>query len=141
MSDPFDSDAKTPEEQVRQILNIAAILPGQAPHRQFSIPSRNNSVVQVPTQSASQDIPGSPKPAPQQPPPHLTENLIDLDEPAAPPKKDFLSPTSSQKEEMMKGAPPPKILNSVPAEPSNGKSLKRLDSDTKEEDEFHDAHS
>lgn len=120
---------------MKQILHIAAILPGQVPHRQFSIPSRNNSVAQVPTQSAPHGYPQSPKPAAQH-----TESLIDLDEPAVQPKEPAPR-TSSQQEELMKGVPPSKLLNSNPVEPSSGKSLKRLDSDTKEEDEFHDCHS
>lgn len=38
------SDGSTPEEQVKQILNIAAVLPGQQPNRRFSIPERNHSL-------------------------------------------------------------------------------------------------
>lgn len=36
-------DATTPEEQTKQILNIAAILPGQKPDSKFRIPTRRES--------------------------------------------------------------------------------------------------
>jgi hypothetical protein len=36
------SDGKTPEEVIKQILSIHAILPGQKPDKQFNIPSRAN---------------------------------------------------------------------------------------------------
>jgi len=42
-TDQFHRDGKTPEEQTKQILQIAAILPGQKPDSRFSIPSRKNS--------------------------------------------------------------------------------------------------
>lgn len=42
------SDGRTPEEKTKQILGIAAILPGQSPRRKFSIPQRR-SVDRVPT--------------------------------------------------------------------------------------------
>ncbi|EOD46720.1 Oxysterol-binding protein [Neofusicoccum parvum] len=60
-------DGATPEEQTKQILNIAAILPGQTVQRRFSIPER--------------------KIEPQD---NQTEDLIDFgqnDEPAANPKR------------------------------------------------------
>ena len=38
-----DRDAPTPEEQVKQILNIAAILPGQKPSSKFRRPTRRES--------------------------------------------------------------------------------------------------
>ncbi|KAJ9662124.1 Oxysterol-binding protein OBPa [Coniosporium apollinis] len=34
-------DGRTPEEQTKQILQVAAILPGQTPERRFSIPERH----------------------------------------------------------------------------------------------------
>jgi hypothetical protein len=37
------SDGKTAEERTRQVLQIATILPGQAPDRRFSIPSRRST--------------------------------------------------------------------------------------------------
>jgi oxysterol-binding protein-related protein 8 len=43
LTHPCDRDAKTPEEQTKQILNIAAVLPGQSPERRFSIPSRKST--------------------------------------------------------------------------------------------------
>jgi hypothetical protein len=60
------SDGKTPEEVVKQILSIHAILPGQKPDKQFNIPSRANdaplpctqesapTTAQVPTEKTAQ---------------------------------------------------------------------------------------
>lgn len=42
-TDSLSSDAPTPAEQVKQILNIAAILPGQKPDSKFNIPARRES--------------------------------------------------------------------------------------------------
>jgi hypothetical protein len=131
-------DAQTPAEQVKQILQIAAILPGQTPHRQFSIPSRNNSVAPVPAHAASQDISGS---APEA---SATESLIDVSEPI-PQQQQPKEPlpqqaTASKDNDVMKGAPPSKLLNSNPhSQPTENKRLTRVDSETREEDEFHDA--
>lgn len=51
------SDAKSPDEVVKQILQIHAILPGQKPDRQFNIPVRGN------TQQSAQPM----EPSAQQP--------------------------------------------------------------------------
>lgn len=40
----FVRDGKTAEEQIKQILNFAAILPGQTPQQRFSIPSRKSGL-------------------------------------------------------------------------------------------------
>jgi hypothetical protein len=37
-------DGSTPEEQTMQIMQITAILPGQSPPKRFTIPSRKSSV-------------------------------------------------------------------------------------------------
>jgi hypothetical protein len=50
------SDGKTPEEVVKQILSIHAILPGQKPDKQFSIPSRAND---APTSYTQEQAPSS----------------------------------------------------------------------------------
>jgi hypothetical protein len=43
---------------------------------------------------------------------------------------------------MMNGAPPSKLLHSTPKEPAgSNKALRRMDTETEEEDEFHDAHA
>lgn len=39
----LSSDGKTPDELVKQILQIHAILPGQKPQRQFNIPVRSST--------------------------------------------------------------------------------------------------
>jgi oxysterol-binding protein-related protein 8 len=44
-------DGRTSEEQTKQILGIAAILPGQDPRRRFSIPARK-SLDKIPTRSS-----------------------------------------------------------------------------------------
>jgi len=43
--------------------------------------------------------------------------------------------------EFPESLPPSKLLNSVKGEASDGHAIKRTDSQTQEEDEFHDAHS
>jgi hypothetical protein len=64
------SDGKGPEEVTKQILQIHAILPGQKPDRQFSIPVRSTShhqgIQQTPQQPAVQQ-PTLQQPAIQQP--------------------------------------------------------------------------
>ena len=37
------SDGQTPDEVIKQILQIHAVIPGQKPDRQFNIPQRNNT--------------------------------------------------------------------------------------------------
>jgi hypothetical protein len=144
-------DAKTPEEQTKQILQIAAILPGQNPHRRFSIPSRK-SVDQdhVPTPSSSKPPP--PERAQQH---HSVNDLIDFsdDKPApAPPSAQAPAPapveksvaTSGPKNDLerkvQKQIPPPALLTE--REPTvRGADLRRVDSETQEVEQFHDAQS
>lgn len=49
---PCDSDGATPEEQTKQILDIAPILPGQKPQRRFSIPEKSTTT----TTTANDDL-------------------------------------------------------------------------------------
>jgi hypothetical protein len=182
-------DGQTPEEQVKQILQIHAVLPGQKPEKQFSIPQRGESLSRQQTQEqppaqpasgASLAQPGQQgvlahQGAQQQPPiqresqqyaeqePQLRQvqqqlASVDLnqttpqagssngvkpisfspyrpegDSAYAPP------PMQSQTGEIN---PPSKLLHSNPApEPTRDDKLRRKDSETQEEDEFHDAHS
>lgn len=136
---------------MKQILQISAILPGQSPHRQFNIPSRNNSLTQVPTRSTihSQVNPENPR---QSEPQLILGDLIDLSDstpqpqqqqqqpPPPPPKK---QPTGSKEDDLMAGIPPSKLLHSNSnrdkQQPSNMDLLRRMDSETQEEEEFHDA--
>ncbi|KAF2186479.1 hypothetical protein K469DRAFT_726053 [Zopfia rhizophila CBS 207.26] len=141
-------DGKTPEELTRQILQIAAILPGQDPHRRFSIPSRKSSLEHVPTRKPQ--APEQPKPPPQQ---HMMGDLIDLsDEPPPAPKqeeqrpklKEVLKPhtTSLLDDTSLQANPAPKILQETKDRHCpKGDGIWRMDSETKEEDEFHDAES
>lgn len=169
------SDAKTPAEQVEQILQIAAILPGQTLTRKFSIPSRSgttNTKRLPPTQQiASEDVQSQPELTPQKG--QTTDDLIDLSEPAVPAQTskpvaaavtttadnhhdDAVAPTPVPSEKPKSASPQPdnredknhafadqlppsKLLNSVQGEPGRGSALRRYDSETQEEDEFHDA--
>lgn len=177
-------------------MEIAAILPGQTPHRKFNIPTRNNSLERIPT-TRSERQPTTENPRQGQPQSHTMGNLIDLSEPTAaaqePPKGpqapseelNSLSITSqeppnvqtktssepikfepitsldqttsqsatpqepskpqsntSKEEGLLKGIPSSKLLHSNPSEPpTTNDKLRRMDSETQEEDEFHDAHS
>lgn len=192
-------DGKTPEEQIKQILQIAAILPGQTPKRKFSIPSRSNSLERAPTRQrqpevmqTQSEIPESkpyhdshhtnPKhrtePSSSNPPRHPSSeqrnrqrpqalgdliDLTDLDDslphPPLPehtrsnnPPNQPHSPIEKSRPQSMGQTdasehgnkfadelPPSKLLNSVQGEPSRGQSLRRFDSETHSEDEFHDA--
>lgn len=78
-----NSDGKTPEEQTKQILAIAAILPGQTPDTRFAIPERKNSVEQQPSQQAE----------PQEKEQASTQNgdLIDLSEGQSTPRPEVAS--------------------------------------------------
>lgn len=158
-------DGKTPEEITKQILQIHAILPGQRPERQFSIPSRTNSMQQTstmqsiaPTQSEPATLPHRPK--------DNTANLIDLDDTPTPspptkeqpdhdsnPSNPALLPLDKPKttpdhlseetrDKLAQAMPPSKLLHSNPAHPAQkDDALTRKDSETLEEDEFHDAES
>ncbi|PVI05295.1 oxysterol binding protein [Periconia macrospinosa] len=153
-------DGKTPEEQVEQILQIAAILPGQTPTRKFSIPSRSGtaSTSRLPStqQSALEDAQSQHELT--QPKEQTIGDLIDLSDPVVPPQPnkpaasgDAAAPapvappklqTDNREDKNHAFAnelPPSKLLNSVQAEPARGEALKRFDSETQEEDEFHDA--
>jgi hypothetical protein len=199
-------DAKTPEEQTKQILQIAAILPGQTPKRRFSIPSRSNSLERVPTrqkapevletqhetheathheqapQTSQQDLsqqasqheltPQSSRisaqglPVRQKPQyPQAFGDVIDSSNtsqqaiptgPTAPTSAPTSNPILSQPvrndenkaqpatstDSVHKYAdelPPSRLLNSVKGQPSKGNALRRWDSETHSEDEFHDA--
>ncbi|EDU43738.1 oxysterol binding protein [Pyrenophora tritici-repentis] len=175
-------DGKTPEEVVKQILQIYAILPGQKPDRQFSIPSRTNEVQHAQTDGATQpteqsvqpveDIPSTQsettsvqsQPAvmsQQQQSVGLPTNFDgtsthaplskhssqpnDPSNPSTVPSQQAhsvpdISPENQGK--FAKELPPSKLLNSNPArEPRRNDLLRRLDSQTQEEDKFHDAHS
>ncbi|KAF2875888.1 oxysterol binding protein [Massariosphaeria phaeospora] len=158
-------DGKTPEEQVKQILQIAAILPGQTHSRQFAIPTRTNTPDRVPTHQTVPDVnleaqqPHAP-PAPQQqqpplaPPSQYTSgNLIDFSDPVPDPNR-MHAPlqsqeriphpeplaTSSREDDLMKGIPPSKLLHSTRGQPPKGAgTITRTDSETREVEDFHDA--
>ncbi|KAL1602922.1 Oxysterol-binding protein OBPa [Nothophoma quercina] len=193
------SDGKTAEEQVKQILQIHSILPGQKPDKQFSIPQRTNSIQQAPAQQQEngasleqqeQQRVLAQQGAQQQPPvqqheqqpqlhaqpPQVQQQYakeepqvqqvqqqlasVDLnhstpqaqanngyepirfspyqaDSAYAPPAQ--TQPAQAQTQETN---PPSKLLHSNPApEPTRDDKLRRKDSETQEEDEFHDAHS
>jgi hypothetical protein len=194
----LQSDAKTPEEQIKQILQIAAILPGQTPNRKFNIPSRSNSLEHVPTRQRAPEVLETQHEIPQQDSQHephvqpaqhnLSQqqsqnelarqespqglpirqrpqrpqalgDLIDLSDPTQQPTPAPTSnPTNPQPipfEQLQPKAgpekstdtvhkfadvlPPSKLLHSVKGEPSKGDGLRRWDSETHSEDEFHDA--
>ncbi|KAF2737711.1 oxysterol binding protein [Polyplosphaeria fusca] len=135
-------DGKTPQDQIKQILQIAAILPGQAPRRHFSIPSRNVSLDRIPTRQSIADTKAESHQAPEQ---ETIGDLIDLSDPVPqpPPMEPKKSKTPVEvKAEQQRGIPPSKLLHSTPQQPpENTAALKRHDTETNEEDEFHDAHS
>ncbi|KAF2205509.1 oxysterol binding protein [Delitschia confertaspora ATCC 74209] len=144
-------DGKTPQEQIKQILHIAAILPGQGINRRFSIPSHKSSHEQ------DHALPHL-QPQPEAPQQHFTGNVINWSEaqpaPANPPAPaNHPVPTISsnpppqpnsapptQREEN----PPPAILTNeeplVRTEP-RGQPVKRMDTETAEVEQFHDAQS
>lgn len=174
------SDGKTPEEVVKQILQIHAILPGQRPDRRFSIPSRASeadhahaqestpSLEQVPTEQSA--IPSEPttvqsQPAvvPQQQQSVGLPNNFDGTSTHTPLSTHSSHPTDSsnpptlssessksqpetissqRQEKFAEELPPSKLLHSNPApEPRKDDLLRRKDSETQEDDEFHDAQS
>ncbi|KAF1930488.1 uncharacterized protein M421DRAFT_58969 [Didymella exigua CBS 183.55] len=188
-------DGQTPEEKVKQILQIYAILPGQKPDKQFSIPQRGESLSRVQTleDQPAQSADGAPlaqmeqrrevaqegaqqPPSVQQDPQQYAEQepqvqqvqqvqqqlaSVDLDQSApqakpsaghepvsfsSPQANSEYAPPSAQKQpaqsQTTETNPPSKLLNSNPApEPTREDKLQRKDSETQEEDEFHDAHS
>lgn len=193
------SDGKTAEEQVKQILQIHSILPGQKPDKQFSIPQRTNSIQQAPAQQQEngasleqqeQQRVLAQQGAQQQPPVQQHEQQPQLH--AQPPQVQqqyakeepqvqqvqqqlasvdlnhstpqaqanngyepirfspyqadsaYAPPAQSQpaQAQTQETNPPSKLLHSNPApEPTRDDKLRRKDSETQEEDEFHDAHS
>jgi len=152
-------DAPTPQEQVKQILNIAAILPGQQPNRRFSIPERNYSLDKVPTRQDSQPQNDSHVEAPAAK--AATGNLIDVgEEPVVRPATTSASQQSVPNTQNGPPAPPraqsPQAnlidvsdgVNKLDLNSGNSKehvervqspSLRRMDTETKQIDEFHDA--
>ncbi|CAI6334725.1 unnamed protein product [Periconia digitata] len=163
-------DGKTPEQQVEQILQIAAILPGQTLTRKFSIPSRSGTAntSRVPP-AQQQSTLGDEQPQHEAQSQHqltpqekqTTDDLIDLSDPVVPaqtskpttvttapvpqdqPEPKPAPPQPDNREDknhaFAKELPPSKLLNSVQGEPGGGNALRRYDSETQEEDEFHDA--
>lgn len=158
-------DGKTPEEQVKQILQIAAVLPGQAPKRKFSIPSLSRTTSVDPTANYTHKNPEVMKSEPELPQAkeQTFGDLIDLSDPtpqkaadvnannpADPPQIPLQKPKSQPENnsldpkpqnEFAKSLPPSKLLHSVQGEPGDHSALRRQDSQTHEEEEFHDAHS
>ena len=149
----MSSDGKTPAEQVEQILRIHSILPGQKPEKQFEIPIRNNSI----QKTTSEPMIPAQQPVPQQPveePSHLQgattyEKTGDVKDPTnmpdvavnrAPSQPQHVS--QAQQDRVAESNPPSKLLHSNPAaEAQRNDRLRRLDSETQEDDEFHDAQS
>ncbi|USP76202.1 uncharacterized protein yc1106_03476 [Curvularia clavata] len=182
-------DGKTPEEVVKQILQIHAILPGQKPDKQFNIPSRTSSVSQptahettqpiqqVPTEQSTvssehvhpvESQPTSVESAPavtaqqqQQsvgPPSNFDGTTahaplpIHSSNPTNPsdPQQPLLEKPASQPEtvstehqpKFTDELPPSKLLHSNPAKVASREDLlRRVDSETQESEEFHDAQS
>lgn len=62
-----------------------------------------------------------------------------LDEPDSHSKS--FAPEQKSQHEFDDSLPPSKLLNSVKGEPGEGQALKRFDTETQEEEQFHDAHS
>ncbi|TID15939.1 Oxysterol-binding protein [Venturia nashicola] len=145
-------DGRTPEEQVKQILNIAAILPGQQPNRRFSIPERNHSLDKVPQHDVAQ---AGMRPAPvSQASVPTTEgkgDLIDFREEALtqhpPTSKPAPGYTDIKDAPVVTGMAPTgnlahgmqtMNLNKGPDRVASP-SLHRMDTETHTLDEFHDA--
>lgn len=143
-------DGKTPEEQTKQILKIYAILPGQRLDRQFSIPSRKSSMNHLPSNQGQDSHPHS-DPQQGEPQGQIMGDLIDLSDPVTRPQEDP-KPNPSVGDAGDKHAkhqdswgrrednPPPKLLVDQSQMPQS-EGLKRLDTQTQEEEEFHDARS
>ncbi|KAF2755250.1 putative oxysterol binding protein [Pseudovirgaria hyperparasitica] len=130
-------DGKTPEEQTKQILQIAAIIPGQSPDRKFSIPLHKASISDQPTTNKSEVA---------------SDDLIDFgqSEPSATqpatrgihPKGH--APTSSNVDLLQEPLQPTTNRLRNPGSPTSTASkdsLKRRDSETDDLDEFVDAES
>ncbi len=134
------SDGRTPEEQVKQILQIAPILPGQTPDRRFSIPERHPRSEQVqPAQQQAQ--PSQQQARPVQPPAPQPQqqhgDLIDFGQ------HDTQRGVSQQQPSMPHQQPvgQTQIPQSQPAQSVGANRVARKDSETAEFDEFVDAES
>lgn len=149
------SDGKTPEEQTKQILNIAAILPGQAPQRRFSIPERKSSKK---VQEGSQDtlVPTGQAGAVKQPAPAQQDDLVDFGQDDATPARSHDGAADAQGQQDLLGGDVPKpgepghalvpALEKMKLEHSSSDlvgmgKLRRTDSETNDVDEFVDAES
>jgi hypothetical protein len=156
------SDGHTSEELTKQILNIAAILPGQQVDRRFSIPERKSSGTSR-VDSQDQQVVSQ-----KQQDNNTDDNLIDLQADPAPQQegatakkqglpavqKDLLGaveqPDAVEKTNLVELSDGVQKLgvNENPAprasrfeEPPQSPSLRRMDSETQAVDEFHDAES
>jgi hypothetical protein len=156
------SDGKTPEEITKQILQVAAILPGQKPDERFSIPSRKNTSTTIPTSEETAQV--------TNPETHTTENEPTKAEPTTTsdvhsiptPNFQTIPPTPANAKYTNKvisgadidgsGAEAKDLVPDMAGLDIIGKSgrtlssatnekatLKRLDSQTSELDEFYDA--
>ncbi|KAF1943836.1 hypothetical protein EJ02DRAFT_421035 [Clathrospora elynae] len=161
-------DGKTPEEKVKQILQIYAILPGQKPDRQFNIPSRTNSIHPAQTQQPVQvQQPMQPEQAQPAVVPQHQEQSVGFptnfdgstthaplpyrsipNDPGNPPTVPFQKPSPQSttispehREQIAQELPPSKLLNSNPAPEPRSNVLRRKDSETQEDEEFQDAQS
>ncbi|KAF2812926.1 oxysterol-binding protein [Mytilinidion resinicola] len=141
-------DGKTPEEQTKQILHIAAILPGQeAPNRRFSIPSRKSSRESV-SHSAHQHPPSHPQQS-------IPEDLIDFGGDSATPATAASAQQQQQPnhadhvaQQQHPGLQEPLVPTQSPAPQQKQKqtrgiehTLVRTDSETGGSEEFVDAES
>lgn len=179
---------------MKQILQIHAVLPGQRPDKQFSIPQRGESLSRQQTQEqppvqavngaslaqpeqqaklaqqgAQQEYPTYQEPqqyAKQEPQVQQVQQQlasVDLNQttsqarpsnghepisfsPYRPEGDSAYTPPPAQSQPAQGQTdeinPPSKLLHSNPApEPTRDDKLRRKDSETQEEDEFHDAHS
>lgn len=146
---------------MKQILEIAAIVPGQTPHRKFNIPALSRTNTNDPAASGnhaieqSQPVHGNANPEVSKSDPDLQPkqetfgDLIDLSDPI--PNKDAdviankpgdnlqLNSGKKAQEEFPDDLPPSKLLNFVKDEPGRGHTLQRLDTETEDEEQFHDA--
>ncbi|KAF2822618.1 hypothetical protein CC86DRAFT_396811 [Ophiobolus disseminans] len=190
-------DAKSPEDVIKQILAIHAILPGQKPDRQFNIPVRTTQQqsaqpkepsaqqpVQPVTHQSAQPVQTQHEPTPfqsvqslqsqqpvqsqqpnqSQPPQHSQQDAsipANLDGAILEPSRSLSKskpshpsiipmqhtrqtqePPQHVKEKIAAELPPSTLLHSNPRpEARKDDLLRRKDSETQEDDEFHDAQS
>jgi oxysterol-binding protein-related protein 8 len=115
-------DGSTPEEQTTQIMQITAILPGQSPPKRFTIPSRKSSVAAESSKSQvvqTENVPTQDDPAKQA---QVPGNGLKYDGRAD-------TVTASLKDLDINSSD--RTTEHVP--------VRRMDSQTSEVDEFHDA--